>query len=130
MTNRKSEVSFDFAFVEDRILRAKRLLRKLVRVNRRNAAVKAKAFDCGIGQIIPRTDAFIGQMIDFPSAGFYPRQKLKNAFGEISGRLSAKSRIFLTKSSPKEENSHAVRNTRQVSAFSSTARSPCSLATP
>ena len=66
MTNRKSEVSFDFAFVEDRILRAKRLLRKLVRVNRRNAAVKAKAFDCGIGQIIPGTDTFIGQMIDFP----------------------------------------------------------------
>ncbi len=89
MTNRKSEVSFDFAFVEDRILRAKRLLRKLVRVNRRNAAVKAKAFDCGIGQIIPRTDAFIGQMIDFPSAGFYPRQKLKNAFGEISGIAGA-----------------------------------------
>lgn len=85
MTNRKSEVSFDFAFVEDRIFRAERLLRKLIRVNRRNAAVKAKAFDRGIGQIIPGTDAFIGQMIDFPSAGFYPRQKLKNAFGEISG---------------------------------------------
>ena len=89
MTNRKSEVSFDFAFVEDRIFRAERLLRKLVRVNRRNAAVKAKAFDRGIGQIIPGTDAFIGQMIDFPSAWFYPRQKLKNTFGEISGIAGA-----------------------------------------
>ena len=89
MTNRKSEVSFDFAFVEDRIFRAERLLRKLVRVNRRNAAVKAKAFDRGIGQIIPGTDAFIGQMIDFPSAWFYPRQKLKNTFGKISGVAGA-----------------------------------------
>lgn len=132
MPDFNSQILFYLSLVQNRIKRTLCRSRIILALNRLHNALQSRKRHYRNRKIIPRTNAFVGKMINFLHAGLQFRQCGNNGFGQIAGigrtadlvkttfRLSRSApslRMVLTKLLPKVEYSQAVLMTKHPDAF-------------